>query len=130
MKDYDGINFDEMFQDNGNFEDFMKSMKEAIEKIEEASRSTIYDSISTSLGNYVIITGPNPAGGGHLTLITVERNDKKIAGPVEVQNYETREESKQGHIEWRKMIIDNPPIILKDIDNGEITQIPFFDKKE
>lgn len=28
MKDYDGINFDEIFQDNENFEDFMKSMKQ------------------------------------------------------------------------------------------------------
>lgn len=124
MKDYDGINFDEIFQGNENFEDFMKSMKEAVEKIEAASHSTIHDSISTDLGNYVIITGPDPISGGHLTIIAVERNDEKIADSVEVQNYETREESKQGHIEWRKMIIDNPPMILKDINNGKIIKIP------
>ena len=47
-----------------------------------------------------------------------------LIGNAAVENVKTREEAVKVHDFWVKTIIDNPPLMLKDIRTGEVIMIP------
>ena len=111
-----------------NFEDFMKGMENFLgimEKINEAAKTSVFDSISSPIAQFELVTGKDPMEGGYATLCNVVKKhgseeEKKIAC---ISIYDTYEEAMDGHNEWRRMIITNPPAILKDIKRDEIIYV-------
>lgn len=97
---------------------------------QEAAKQAIVDRISTPFGFYDIQTGPLPKiahdimGGTWFTVIGVTTWDfSKHFGPVGVEKYPDKAAAMAGHDAWRRMVMDNPPMILKDVLTDEVTII-------
>ncbi len=125
-KNMDSSNFD--------FEGFIDSLAEFIavfdQSIDESLNKGFADSISTPIGQFFVETAPFPdfmkvVFGGHNwgTVVGVDKDDKTY-GPVGVEFYDDEESAMQGHNEWRRLIMDTPPCILKDGVTGKVTYIP------
>lgn len=110
-------NRDEMFE-------ALEHLLEGMKAINAAAKRVISDRLSTPIGHYNIQTGPNPFSDGEwVTVLAVETDSGKTFGPVGAQEYPSEQEAKTGHYEWRKLICECPPMILKDAKTGEVTLV-------
>lgn len=119
----DNFDFDNLL--NG-FSEMLKEFDKALDKCMEQGFS---DSVSTPIGQFYIETAPFPDFMSNIephkwvTVVGVEKNNKAY-GPSGVEFYDDRESAMKGHDEWRHLIIDTPPCVLKDVNTGKLTYIP------
>lgn len=114
-------------EDFEGMEEFMKGLENVLgmmEKINKAAEESVFDSLSSPIAQFELVTGEDPMEGGYMTLchipIKEKKEDKKVAC---ISVYDTYEEAMEGHKEWRRMIITNPPAILKDVKRNEIIYV-------
>lgn len=117
------------FEGMEDFEEFMNGLNKVMgmmEKINKAAEESVFDSLSTPIAQFELVTGEDPMEGGYMTLCHIaprrgeEEKEKKVAC---VSAYDTLEEAMKGHNEWRRMIITNPPALIKDVRRNEIIYV-------
>lgn len=113
----------ENFEEFGEMMEGLEKFLGIMEKINKAAEESVFDSISTPIAQFELVTGEDPVVGGYMTLCHIpikDAEEKKIAC---ISTYDTFEEAMEGHREWRSIIIDNPPAILKDVKKDTIIYI-------
>lgn len=131
--EYDPLDFDKLFcSDDGelSIDKMLSGVASALERMAKAMEEATEDSLSSPIGNYYIHTSPDPISGGYGTWLGLERkSDKKRVGPYKIQSYATKAESEEGHNEWRKMIIETPPLIIKDIEHEKVINLSTIEER-
>lgn len=108
--------------------ELLAQMAKDFEKIEKAAKQVISDRISSPVGAYDIQTGPHPFGptaGQWVTVMAVTTKDGKHYGPVGVEIFDDEESAMKGHDSWRRIVMDSPPLVLKDAITEKVTVIGF-----
>ena len=113
-----------------NFLKILEQMLEYMKELDELVKEVISDRISTPIGQYNIQTGPSPSrtveagiSPPWVTVVAVETKDGHTYGPVGVEGYQDKSEAIYGHDQWRHLVMDAAPMMLKDIVTGEVVAI-------
>lgn len=118
------IDMDGLFSEDKSFEQTIGSFLDAIKTVLDAVSEAKEDTIHTSIGQFVVMTCPNPIDGGYDINVGVcdglkDGEIQNPRGPVLVEHCESQADSERLHREWLKFIIDTPPMVLKDIKTRE-----------
>lgn len=68
----------------------------------------------------MITVGPSIKEGGFNIIVSLWRGKRRITFPVVVEKTKTKNEAITALDFWVTTITNNPPLILRDIRNGEV----------
>lgn len=114
---------EEMIEKYGS-EDLAKIFDLIMEHLERVDKVRVYDRISTPIGNYMIETEPVIfTSNDYVTKISVSTKTNKLFGPIPVAIVHSEEESLKEHYDWRTLILECSPTVIKNYLSDEIITI-------